>query len=83
MSPFLFPPILVYLLKMTLVSTCLYGYYWFFLRNAAFHVYNRCYLLASIAIALLLPLIHLPAAWSEAAHFIIPAKSGPPLPALP
>jgi hypothetical protein len=43
---------------MVLISTVLYGYYFVFLRNRTFHAYNRWYLLGSIVLPLLLPLVH-------------------------
>ena len=46
-----------YLLKVIICSAILFGYYWFFLRNKVFHVYNRFYLLAIIIISVGLPLI--------------------------
>jgi len=46
-----------YLLKVIICSAVLFGYYWFFLRNKVFHVYNRFYLLAIIIISVGLPLI--------------------------
>ena len=47
----------LYLLKATLCSGILFGYYWFFLRNKAFHSYNRFYLLFTVVLSLCLPLI--------------------------
>lgn len=46
-----------YFLKATLCSGILFGYYWFFLRNRAFHSFNRFYLLFTVALSLCLPLI--------------------------
>src|SRR5258708_5166467 len=51
---------LVYLMKVILISGLLYSYYWFCLRNAAFHPYNRCYLLGITGVSLVLPFIELP-----------------------
>jgi N-acetylmuramoyl-L-alanine amidase len=50
-------PIAYYLLKAIICSGILYGYYWLLLRNKIFHKYNRFYLLASVVLSLLLPLI--------------------------
>ncbi|MEP7142120.1 MAG: N-acetylmuramoyl-L-alanine amidase [Ferruginibacter sp.] len=50
-------PYAFYLLKVTLCSGILFGYYWLMLRNKIFHHYNRFYLLASIVLSLTLPLI--------------------------
>lgn len=52
--------ILTYLCKMVLCSGTLFGYYWLFLRNRRFHHYNRFYLLATLMLSLLLPLIKIP-----------------------
>ena len=46
-----------YLLKVIICSAVLFSYYWFFLRNKVFHVYNRFYLLAIIIISVGSPLI--------------------------
>jgi len=51
---------LTYLLQMIACSGILYGYYHFFLRNERFHQYNRFYLLFSVVLSLLLPLIKIP-----------------------
>lgn len=45
-----------YLLKVIICSAVLFGYYWFFLRNKIYHVYNRYYLLATVLISLAFPL---------------------------
>lgn len=49
-------PYFWYLLKVIICSGILFGYYWLFLRNKLFHQYNRFYLLASLAISIVLPL---------------------------
>ena len=46
-----------YLLKVIICSAVLFGYYWFFLRNKVFHGYNRFYLLTTIFLSLILPLL--------------------------
>ncbi|MEO7532019.1 MAG: N-acetylmuramoyl-L-alanine amidase [Sediminibacterium sp.] len=46
-----------YLLKVTICSGILFGYYWFMLRNKIFHQYNRFYLLAVVVLSLTLPII--------------------------
>ncbi|MBS1597769.1 MAG: N-acetylmuramoyl-L-alanine amidase [Bacteroidetes bacterium] len=51
---------LIYIIKMTLISGLLYSYYWFFLRNKRFHLYNRFYLLSIPVIAAILPLLKIP-----------------------
>ncbi len=50
----------LYLAKVILASALLFGYYRLFLRNRAFHQYNRYYLLGATLASLILPLIHLP-----------------------
>ncbi len=57
---------MIYLVKMTVIMAILYGYYWQFLRNASFHPYNRWYLLGSVVLSFILPLLRipLPAAWA-------------------
>ena len=52
-------PIAWYLLKLTICSGILYGYYWLMLRNKVFHGYNRFYLLATVVLSLLLPLLQI------------------------
>jgi N-acetylmuramoyl-L-alanine amidase len=51
---------LLYLGKVMLCSGILLGYYWFFLRNKRFHHYNRFYLLATLLVSVLVPLIKIP-----------------------
>jgi len=46
-----------YLLKVVLASAILYGYYWMALRNKVFHQWNRFYLLATLILSLLLPMV--------------------------
>ena len=52
--------LVTYIVKMILISAMLYGYYWFFLRNKSFHLYNRFYLLGIIITASVLPLLKIP-----------------------
>ena len=47
-----------YGLKVMICAAILFGYYWLFLRNKIFHRYNRFYLLASVIISMLAPLVH-------------------------
>ncbi|MEJ7586517.1 MAG: N-acetylmuramoyl-L-alanine amidase [Ferruginibacter sp.] len=49
----------LYLLKVTICSGILFGYYWLLLRNKIFHHYNRFYLLASVVLSLALPLVEI------------------------
>jgi len=50
-------PFAIYLLKVTICSGILFGYYWLKLRNKIFHQYNRFYLLAIVVLSLALPVI--------------------------
>lgn len=50
-------PFFWYMLKVIICSGILLGYYWLFLRNKIFHQYNRFYLLATLLLSLLLPLL--------------------------
>jgi hypothetical protein len=52
--------LLFYPLRMILVSAVFYGYYRLFLQDRAFHTYNRCYLLGSVVVSLILPLLRIP-----------------------
>ncbi len=52
--------LLIYLLKLVTCTTLFYGYYFFFLRNKRMHQYNRFYILASVTLSIMLPLIKLP-----------------------
>ncbi len=49
----------MYFLKVILCSGILFGYYYLFLRNKRFHHYNRFYLLAALALSMVLPLIRI------------------------
>ena len=53
-------PILLYLLKMFFCSGVLYGYYRIALYNNRFHQWNRFYLLAAMALSILVPLLEIP-----------------------
>jgi hypothetical protein len=53
-------PIFLYLAKMTAISAIFYIYYGIFLRNSPRHGYNRSYLLGTMTLALLIPLLRLP-----------------------
>ncbi len=50
-------PILLYFGKMILCSAVMFAYYLLFLKDKTFHHYNRFYLLLSVIISLVLPLI--------------------------
>ncbi len=49
----------VYLLKVVCISGLLFLYYHFALRNKRFHYYNRFYLLMSVVISIIMPLLKL------------------------
>lgn len=49
-----------YLLKVLICSGLITGYYFLALRNRVFHHWNRFYLLASVVLSLMVPLIRLP-----------------------
>ena len=51
--------ILIYLLKVIICSAILFLYYHIALRNKRFHYYNRFYLLMSVALSLLLPILNI------------------------
>jgi TonB-dependent SusC/RagA subfamily outer membrane receptor len=51
--------ILIYLLKVIACSGLLFGYYWIALRNRQFHQYNRFYLLCTLVLSLVLPILQL------------------------
>lgn len=46
-----------YLLKLTICSGILTAYYWLVLRNSIFHRWNRFYLLGTVMVSLILPLL--------------------------
>src|SRR6478672_9428597 len=48
-----------YLLKVTICSAFLFGYYHLFLRNKVYHAYNRFYLLSATVISLAIPLFNI------------------------
>ncbi len=52
--------ILYYCLKVIFCSGVLLGYYWLALRNNRFHQWNRYYLLLSVVLSFVLPLLKIP-----------------------
>ena len=50
---------LMYLLKSVVLSGIFYGYYSLFLKNTIYHAYNRFYLLAAMALSLVIPFFKL------------------------
>jgi hypothetical protein len=76
------PLLLSYWLKMLLLSAVLLGYYWLFLRKTAAHGFNRYYLLGSVFLALLLPLLRLPLPdWTDPIDHAAASLARPHLPA--
>ena len=61
-----------YLLKVSLVCGLLYSYYLVALRNKKFHQYNRFYLLLTVLLSLIIPLIRIKF-WQETAPHEMPA----------
>lgn len=61
-----------YLLKVSLCSGLLYGYYLFALRNKKFHQYNRFYLLLNVIISWIIPVAKIKF-WSGTVQHEIPA----------
>lgn len=51
-------PFIVFLCKSTLISALLYGWYFLVLRNRRMNTYNRFYLLSTVVLSVLLPLLH-------------------------
>ena len=60
-------PFAYYLLKVIICSGVLFVYYWLLLRNKVFHEYNRFYLLATVVLSLVLPLVQINI-WHTAAN---------------
>jgi hypothetical protein len=63
-----------WVLQTILVSGVLAGYYWIALRNRKLHSYNRLYLLATLILSLLLPLV--PIHWAPFATISRPILGG-------
>ncbi|MEO6001324.1 MAG: M56/M15 family metallopeptidase [Chitinophagaceae bacterium] len=57
---------LLFLIKILLCSGLLYGYYYLFLRNKRFHLYNRFYLLFSAVTSTIIPFLKIPVSYIEA-----------------
>lgn len=51
--------LLMYLVKSTILSGIFFGYYTLFLKNTIYHAYNRFYLLAAMALSLVIPFFKL------------------------
>lgn len=50
--------ILIYVLKSTFITAIMYGYYRLALKDNKFHYYNRFYLLGSLGLSLIIPLLN-------------------------
>ena len=50
---------LIYLLKSMIYAGIFFGYYALFLKDTIYHAYNRFYLLAAMALSLIIPFFHL------------------------
>ena len=61
-----------YLLKVSVCSGLLYGYYLLALRNKKFHQYNRFYLLLTVLLSFIIPLLKI-RFWTETAPQEMPA----------
>ncbi len=61
-----------YLLKVSLCSGLLFGYYFFMLRNKRFHQYNRFYLLSAVILSWIIPLAKIKF-WNDTAQQEMPA----------
>lgn len=60
------PALVVYLLKTIIISGIFYFYYRTVLYNSVFHQWNRFYLLGSVLISIIIPLISIPLLPAEA-----------------
>ena len=56
--------LIIYLVRVLLISGILYSYYSLFLKNKNFHRFNKWYLLSSVGTAILLPLITINLDWA-------------------
>jgi len=63
MNQLLYLPVLLYPIRVLLISVVLFGYYRVLLRDAPFHTFNRWYLLLAAPATLLLPLLRFPLPW--------------------
>ncbi|MCK9616746.1 MAG: M56 family metallopeptidase [Lentimicrobiaceae bacterium] len=52
--------IIIYLLKVSLCTGVFYGLYWVLLRKETFFMLNRIYLLISLLLSFILPVVHFP-----------------------
>jgi len=73
------------ILKSAAISGVLFAYYWLFLRNRAFHRWNRGFLLGTVLLALVMPLVPVPGffawageapGWRGVLHAVAPGAWG-------
>ena len=63
----------IYLLKVIACSALFAGYYWWALRNGRFHQWNRFYILTSVALSVIIPLLNISI---PTLHVVIPDATG-------
>jgi hypothetical protein len=68
--------LLIYLMKVSLISGLLFGYYRLFLRDRMFHQYNRLFLLAATILSVALPFIPIPTVYSLTGIVHAPTLAG-------
>ena len=68
--------LLIYLMKVSLISGLLFGYYRLFLRDRMFHQYNRLFLLAATLLSVALPFIPIPTVYSLTGIVHAPTLAG-------
>ena len=83
----------LYALRSAVLAAAMFGYYWLFLRNRAFHRWNRGFLLATVLLAVVMPLVPMPGlfpwtgaapVWKGVFYKIVPGNWGEePGPGLP
>jgi hypothetical protein len=61
--------LLYYVVQVVICSGILYGYYHLFLRNTKFHLYNRYYLLATVALSIFIPFLNIPVYFSYESEY--------------
>src|SRR4051812_14694175 len=71
--------LLLYGLKMLLCAAVLFGYYRLALYNERFHRWNRFYLLVSLCLSVVVPLVHIPVAVETTNTTIADLLAGLPL----
>ena len=67
MTAFLF-----YILKVIICSALFAGCYWWTLRNGRFYQWNRFYIVSSVALSIIIPLLNVPLS----AQYMMPATTG-------